>query len=65
MSKEARVIKKCIYCGSEQIGIGYQQGSASMLTNQSGFSGSMVIHEICTDCGSILYSKVKSPEKFK
>lgn len=62
---DSTFIKKCTYCGGEEIGIGYQLGYGSMLVNNIGFKGSKVIYEICINCGSILHSKVSDPKKFK
>lgn len=58
-------IESCPYCGSKNLARGYQSAQGAMLTGRSGFAGSKVEHLICTDCGSIVHSRVAKPEIFK
>lgn len=58
-------IKKCKYCGSDKMVIGYQQGFATIFSDSTSLNGCRVIHKICIECGSILYSRVEDPKKLK
>lgn len=58
-------IENCPYCGSGELGWGYQSAQGAMITGKSGFAGSKVEHLICTECGSIVHSRVAKPELFK
>ncbi|NKE05877.1 transcription initiation factor TFIIIB [Mesobacillus selenatarsenatis] len=58
--------KECPKCGSTEIGKGKQAGYAVMYPENKVMSlGSEILHIICTDCGYIIESFVKKPEKFK
>lgn len=57
-------IKKCQYCGSEEIGIGYQLGDGEMSSDYMGNKTCKISHLICKKCGAILMSKVEKPEIF-
>lgn len=57
---------KCPVCGSREIGKGKFDGYAALKPVGKVFStGSSVIVNLCTDCGTILGMKVEKPEKFK
>lgn len=60
-------IRECPLCGCEEIGEGVQMGHGRMYPADSILMafGSDIIHYICTDCGYIIGSRVKKPEKFK
>ncbi|MEF9919985.1 MAG: hypothetical protein RSC93_06035 [Erysipelotrichaceae bacterium] len=58
-------IKKCPYCGSEELSLGMQIGQGSMAANKMGFSNSRIEHLICHKCGMILGSRVEKPNLFK
>lgn len=56
---------QCPKCGNRDTGKGIQKGYANIVPEGSVFKGgSEVIHRFCTDCGYILESYVKKPEKF-
>ncbi len=58
--------KECPKCGGTDIGKGKQAGYAVMYPENKVVSlGSDIIHVICTDCGFMIESYVKKPEKFK
>lgn len=57
-------IKTCHYCGSEEIGVGYQLGDGEMSTDFAGSKTSKINHLICLKCGAILKSTVAKPEIF-
>ncbi|MDD5934894.1 MAG: hypothetical protein PUC65_04895 [Clostridiales bacterium] len=58
-------IENCPYCGSKELGWGYQSAQGAVMPKKSGFAGSKVEHLICTECGSIVHSRVAKPEIFK
>lgn len=58
-------IENCPYCGSKELGWGYQSAQGAVMPKKSGFAGTKVEHLICTDCGSIVHSRVAKPEIFK
>lgn len=60
-------IKECPLCGCNEIGEGIQMNHAKVYPADNFLMsfGSDIIHYICTDCGYIIASRVKKPEKFK
>lgn len=58
-------IENCPYCGSKELAWGYQSAQGAVMPKKSGFAGSKVEHLICTECGSIVHSRVAKPEIFK
>ncbi|MBT2684762.1 transcription initiation factor TFIIIB [Bacillus sp. ISL-37] len=58
--------KECPKCGGTEIGKGKHAGYAVMYPENKVMSlGSEILYVICTDCGFIIESYVKKPEKFK
>jgi hypothetical protein len=57
--------KVCPICGCNEIGKGRQIGQGGMMAIKSLFAGSIVIADICTECGHILSMRVEKPEIFK
>ncbi|MCA0969315.1 transcription initiation factor TFIIIB [Halobacillus litoralis] len=56
----------CPKCGGKELGRGKQNGYAVVTPTHKAISfGSEVEHVLCTDCGFIIESYVKQPEKFK
>jgi rRNA maturation protein Nop10 len=58
-------IENCPYCGGKELGWGYQSAQGAVMPRRSGFAGTKVEHLICTECGSIVHSRVAKPELFK
>ena len=57
---------KCPKCGKTELGKGTHSGYAVISPVNKKFSfGSDIEYILCTDCGFIIESYVKSPEKFK
>lgn len=58
----------CRFCGSTNLGAGYQMGNAQLYPDlyayHSASSGSVVEHVFCKDCGRILFSRVQTPALF-
>lgn len=59
--------KECPKCGCREIGKGNQIAGGKMfpIDNPTMSFGSDVIADICTECGYIIDTWVKKPEKFK
>ena len=64
MDLKSMNIDKCPFCGSRNIGEGYQDGYATVRVKNKIFRSSQINYIICADCGSVLRSYVKEPEKF-
>lgn len=58
------LVKKCQYCGSEDIGIGWQHGDALVTFKKHGLLGNRLQYLICHRCGAILYQGVAEPWRF-
>lgn len=57
--------KVCPICGCKDIGKGKQGGQGGMMSVNNIFIGSVIIADICTQCGYILSMRVEKPERFK
>ncbi|WP_377889053.1 transcription initiation factor TFIIIB [Alkalihalobacillus sp. R86527] len=56
----------CPKCGGTELGKGKHSGYAVMSPMKKKLSfGSEIEYVLCTDCGFIIESYVKNPEKFK
>lgn len=55
---------KCPYCGKEEFVTG-KQGAAYAGITVSLLKERAVYHEICVNCGTIVRSYVKNPEKLR
>ncbi len=58
-----RYVTRCPYCGSSEIVPAYQDGYAAISGVQNKFGSCALYHSICRNCGSIVRSYVKDPEK--
>lgn len=57
---------QCPDCGNTELGKGKLSGYAVLVPIKKFFStGSEIIVDVCTNCGTIIKMKVKQPEKFK
>lgn len=57
--------EKCPYCGSSNIGEGIQNGYGAVTVKGKFFSTDALVMRICTDCGTVVRSFVRHPERFK
>lgn len=65
MNKSTKVVE-CPKCGGTELGKGKHSGYAVMSpVNKKISLGSDIEYILCTDCGFIIESYVKSPKKFK
>ena len=58
-------VQACPKCRSSEFGKGKQNGNANMFPVGKMSLGSEIEHLLCTNCGYIIESYVKSPGKFK
>lgn len=56
---------RCPRCGGRNIGEGTQSGYAAVVPKGRFFTSDTICYRICTDCGEVLGSYVKHPERFK
>ena len=45
-------VERCLYCGCEDIGIGWQHGDALVTFKKHGLMGNRLQHLICRRCGA-------------
>ena len=57
-------VTHCQYCGSEDIGIGWQHGDALVTFKKHGLLGNRLQYLICRRCGTVLHQSVAEPWKF-
>lgn len=59
-------IDNCPYCGATEFTKGYQTAQGSIYPQTFGLKlGCPIEHTICTECGSIVHSRVTKIERFK
>lgn len=58
-------IKECPYCGSRKITTGIQAGYAAVSTGRFFGSSSPLVHDICTQCGAVLLTRVDRLDVFQ
>lgn len=63
MNKELPV-NRCQYCGSNDIGEGWQHGDALVTFRKRGLFGNRLRYLICRQCGAVLYQGVSEPHKY-
>ena len=57
-------VQRCQYCGSEDIGLGWQHGEALVTFKKHGLLGNRLQYLICRHCGAVLYQRVAEPHRF-
>lgn len=57
-------VTRCAYCGSYDLGIGWQQNEAIVTFRRNGLFGNRLKYVICRDCGAVLYQCVAEPRRF-
>lgn len=63
--KQSRKETVCQKCGGKELGKGKHSGYATIYPENKMSLGSDIDYIICTECGFIIESYVKKPEKFK
>lgn len=61
----AKKVTECPKCNNTELGKGKQTGMGVIIPYGKASFGVEVEHIICSDCGLIIESYVKKPEKFK
>ena len=56
-------IRQCPFCGGKEFVEGYQSGYGAITGAESVWIGTSLHHVICRQCGSVVHSYVKNPEK--
>ena len=57
-------VTRCLYCGSEDIGRGWQHGEALVTFRKHGLLGNRLQYLLCRRCGAVLYQCVAEPHKY-
>ena len=57
-------VTRCVYCGSYDLGIGWQQNEAIVTFRRNGFLGNRLKYVICRDCRAVLFQCVAEPWRF-
>lgn len=56
-------VKECPFCGGNEIIDAYQDGYGAIIGTQNSLGGIALCHSVCRNCGSVVRSYVKEPEK--
>ncbi len=59
----SKYVKTCPFCGGQEFIRGVQSGYAQISASGWSLLSTDLYHEICRDCGSVVRSYVKEPEK--
>ena len=57
-------VNHCAWCGSYDLGIGWQQNEAIVTFRRNGLLGNRLKYVICRNCGAVLYQYVAEPWRF-
>ena len=57
-------VTRCPYCGSEDIGRGWQHGEVLVTFRKHGLLGNRLQYLLCRRCGAVLYQCVAEPHKY-
>ncbi len=58
-----KFVQRCPFCGGTEMIEAYQTGYGSVTALSNKLGGVSLYHTICRDCGSVVRSYVKDPEK--
>lgn len=58
-----KYVMNCPFCGGTEIIESYQTGYATVTATNNMWGGVSLYHSICRNCGSVVRSYVKEPEK--
>lgn len=58
-----KYVMNCPFCGGAEIIESYQTGYATVTATNNMWGGVALYHSICRNCGSVVRSYVKEPEK--
>ena len=57
-------IQRCHYCGSDDLGLGWQHGEGIVTFQKHGILGNRMRCLICRRCGAVLFQWVAEPHRF-
>ena len=55
MTTNQTPVQRCQYCGSDDLGLGWQHGEAIVTFKKHGLLGSRLRYLICRRCGAVVY----------
>ena len=55
MTTNQTPVQRCQYCGSDDLGLGWQHGEALVTYKKHGLLGSRLRYLICRRCGAVLF----------
>ena len=58
-----KYVQKCPYCGGIEVIESLQVGYATITATNNMWGGVELYHSVCRNCGSVVRSYVKNPEK--
>ncbi len=58
-----KYVNVCPYCGGNEIIEAFQSAYGAITAVQNKWGGSALYHSVCRNCGSVVRSYVKDPEK--
>lgn len=58
-----KYVQKCPYCGGIEVIESLQGGYATITATNNMWGGVELYHSVCRNCGSVVRSYVKNPEK--
>ena len=64
MTTNQMPIQRCHYCGSYNLGLGWQHGEGIVTFKKHGILGNRMRCLICRRCGAVLYQCVTEPYKY-
>lgn len=61
--KRDKYVQVCPFCGGYEIIVTFQSAYGAVSAVQNKFGGCALYHSVCRNCGSVVRSYVKEPEK--
>ena len=55
MTTNQMPVQRCQYCGSDDLGLGWQHGEAIVTFKKHGLLGNRLRYLICRRCGAVVY----------
>ena len=61
--KRDKYVQTCPFCGGYEIIVTFQDGYGAISAVKNKLGGRALYHSVCRNCGSVVRSYVKEPEK--